>query len=130
MVTNTISIRSGHGRAVAERFKNPKGVHKMPGFVRMELLLSESEEQDELKVMTLWETKEAFDGWVSSDSFKQAHAGRGKPAAAEGAPAHASAEGERPASSGEGPVMLGAKLSIHELLFAQQAEEAHGQSES
>ncbi|WP_127532458.1 antibiotic biosynthesis monooxygenase [Paenibacillus kobensis] len=122
MVTNTISIRQGHGRSVAERFKNPKGVHKMPGFVRMELLLSEEGEQDELKVMTLWETKEAFDGWVNSDSFKQAHAGRGKPTATEGAPAHGAAEGGRPASSEEGPVMLGAKLSIHEVLFEQQAE--------
>ncbi|MNG28855.1 Heme oxygenase (staphylobilin-producing) 2 [compost metagenome] len=88
----------------------------------MELLLSESEEQDELKVMTLWETKEAFDGWVNSDSFKQAHAGRGKPASAEGAPAHAAGEGGRPASSEERPVMLGAKLSIHEVLFEQRAE--------
>ncbi|PWV94296.1 heme oxygenase (staphylobilin-producing) [Paenibacillus cellulosilyticus] len=128
LVTNTISIRKGHGRTVAERFKNPKGVHQMPGFVRMELLLSEGvEEHDELKVSTLWESKEAFEGWKNSDAFKQAHAHAGK-----GKPAQAGAEkaGEAPshphagqhATSEEGPIMLGAKLSMHELLFTQLAE--------
>ncbi|GMK40999.1 hypothetical protein PCCS19_40550 [Paenibacillus sp. CCS19] len=128
LVTNTIAIRKGHGRTVAERFKNPKGVHQMPGFVRMELLLSEGvEEQDELKVSTLWESKEAFEGWKNSDAFKQAHshAGRGKPSqegaekAAE-APTHPHAS--QHAQSEEGPVMLGAKLSMHELLFTQLSE--------
>lgn len=129
LVTNTISIRKGHGRTVAERFKNPKGVHQMPGFVRMELLLSEGiEEHDELKVSTLWESKEAFEGWKNSDAFKQAHAGRGKPSqeAANGAekageaPSHPHAN--QHAQPEEGPIMLGAKLSMHELLFTQLSE--------
>ncbi|MBD3922845.1 antibiotic biosynthesis monooxygenase [Paenibacillus sp. PR3] len=127
LVTNTISIKKGHGRSVAERFKNPKGVHQMPGFVRMELFLSESEEHDELKVSTLWESKEAFEGWKNSDAFKQAHshAGRGKPSSegtekAAEAPSHPHA-GQH-AQSEEGPIMLGAKLSMHELLFTQLAE--------
>jgi heme oxygenase (staphylobilin-producing) len=129
LVTNTISIRKGHGRTVAERFKNPKGVHTMPGFIRMELLLSEGvEEHDELKVSTLWESKEAFEGWKNSDAFKQAHAGRGKPSQeavgaekASEAPSHPHAAGQHPQSE-EGPIMLGAKLSMHELLFTQLSE--------
>jgi heme oxygenase (staphylobilin-producing) len=125
-VTNTISIRKGHGRAVAERFKNPKGVHQMPGFVRIELFLSEGdEEHDELKVSTLWESKEAFEGWKNSDAFRQAHAGRGKSSQAGAekageAPSHPQ-EGQH-AQSDEGPIMLGAKLSMHELLFTQLRE--------
>jgi heme oxygenase (staphylobilin-producing) len=128
LVTNTISIRKGHGRAVAERFKNPKGVHQMPGFVRMELFLSEgAEEHDELKVSTQWESKEAFENWKNSDAFKQAHAhaGRGKPSQAGAekageAPSHPQ-EGQH-AQLEEGPIMLGAKLSMHELLFTQLPE--------
>lgn len=111
VVTNTIRIRKGHGETIAERFKNPKGVHLMPGFVRMELLFAQDlEEHDELKVCTTWESREAFDGWVNSDSFKQAHAGRGKPAGAEG---HAAAPSQEP------PIMLGAQMSVHSLIFTQ-----------
>ncbi|MFD2613911.1 antibiotic biosynthesis monooxygenase [Paenibacillus gansuensis] len=129
MVTNTIQIRKGHGEAVAERFKNPKGVHQMPGFVRMELLLSkENEEADELKVCTLWESDEAFQGWVNSDAFKQAHAHRGGGKPAEGGKPSEGAEpgAARPASAnaGEPPIMLGSKLSKHEVLFVKEAGEA------
>lgn len=115
VVTNTIQIKKGHAHAVAERFSNPKGVHTMPGFIRMELLLTENtEENDELKVVTTWENRESFEGWVNSDSFKQAHAHR-KPSPEQG--------GERPAQgSGEGPIMLGSKLSTYQVLFTKEPE--------
>lgn len=196
VVTNTIQIKKGYGAQIAERFKNPKGVHTMPGFVKMELLLSENgDEADELKVMTTWVDKASFDNWVNSDSFKEAHARRspagadaGQPAgqhsagqsAAEGVHAaeqsgpagehpagqstadgvhaagqpgpagrhpagqsrgpavhaaeqsggpgghpagrpHSAGQGAVGAAAGPGPVMLGSKLSIHELLFTQEA---------
>ncbi|MCC3371705.1 antibiotic biosynthesis monooxygenase [Cohnella sp. REN36] len=141
VATNTIKIQSGHADAVAERFKNPKGVHQAPGFVRMELLKSEEEGYDELKVCTTWESREAFDAWVNSDAFKQAHA---RPSAASGGQhsagssatgGHYATGGEHAASSaspgghgahsgGTAPqggqpasVMLGSKLSVHEVLF-------------
>ncbi|MFD2332717.1 antibiotic biosynthesis monooxygenase [Cohnella sp. GCM10020058] len=114
---NTIKIKSGHIAEVAERFKNPKGVQHAPGFVRMELLTEVLEAHDELKVCTTWEDRAAFDGWVNSDAFKQAHAhARPKP--------EAGAEPERqPGGHGEqarpgGGIMLGAKLSVHEVVFA------------
>ncbi|RKP48030.1 antibiotic biosynthesis monooxygenase [Cohnella endophytica] len=120
---NTIKIKSGHVGEIAERFKNPKGVQHAPGFVRMELLTEAGEEHDELKVCTTWESREAFDGWVNSDAFKQAHAhSRPKPegAAPEGQPSHGGhgggAHGEQP-KPGSG-IMLGAKLSVHEVAFS------------
>ncbi|WP_028559419.1 antibiotic biosynthesis monooxygenase [Paenibacillus pinihumi] len=114
VATNTIRIKSGHVDEVAERFKNPKGVQHSPGFVKLELLKQSGEEHDELKVCTTWESKEAFDAWVNSDAFKQAHARPGKSTegSGEGKP-----EGH-PSAGGPGSgIMLGAKLSIHEVVF-------------
>ena len=159
---NTIKIKSGHAGEVAERFKNPKGVQHAPGFVRMELLIEALEEHDELKVCTTWESREAFDGWVNSDAFKQAHAhsrpkpgdqpahggghpqpgdqlahggghpqpgdrpahGGGHPQPGD-QPAHGGGHpqpGDRPAHGGGHPqpgegIMLGAKLSVHDVVF-------------
>ncbi|MBB6672741.1 antibiotic biosynthesis monooxygenase [Cohnella nanjingensis] len=115
VATNTIKIQSGHVDAVAERFKNPKGVHQAPGFVRMELLKSQEEGYDELKVCTTWESREAFDAWVNSDAFKQAHA---RPSGAQGG-AHPGSAGQPGGTAPQGSsVMLGAKLSVHEVLFS------------
>ncbi len=118
---NTIKIKSGHVGEIVERFKNPKGVQHAPGFIRMELLTEAGEEHDELKVCTTWENRGAFDGWVNSDAFKQAHAhSRPKPEAstAEGQPSHGQSQGhgEQPQKPGAG-IMLGAKLSVHEVAF-------------
>ncbi|XEC94724.1 antibiotic biosynthesis monooxygenase [Paenibacillus tarimensis] len=121
VATNTIRIKSGHVAAVAERFKNPKGVQHAPGFIRMELLQSEGEEFDELRVCTTWENREAFDAWVNSDAFKQAHAharssgGEGKPSGDGGPQNHGGQAG--PQQSGTG-IMLGAKLTVHEVVFS------------
>ncbi|MBB6731312.1 antibiotic biosynthesis monooxygenase [Cohnella zeiphila] len=137
VATNTIRIKSGFADQVAERFKSPKGVQHAPGFVRMELLQTSQEDHDELKVCTTWESREAFEGWVNSDAFKQAHAharpaGGSAPGAADGA-AHshaqaASAEGSHAHASSEGGtsaqqppgggIMLGSTLSVHEVVFS------------
>lgn len=89
-----------------------------PGFIRMELLTEAGEEHDELKVCTTWESREAFEGWVNSDAFKQAHAhSRPKPpegAAAGEHPGHGEQPAAKPPGSG---IMLGAKLSVHEVAF-------------
>ncbi|WP_217591851.1 antibiotic biosynthesis monooxygenase [Cohnella sp. GbtcB17] len=114
---NTIKVKSGHVAEVAERFKNPKGVQHAPGFVRMELLTESLAEHDELKVCTTWEDRAAFDGWVNSDAFKQAHAhARPKPEAGAEPGGHPGGHGEQ-ARPGSG-IMLGAKLSVHEVVFA------------
>ncbi|MFC7150756.1 antibiotic biosynthesis monooxygenase [Cohnella cellulosilytica] len=114
VAVNTIRVKSGHVGEAAERFQNPKGVQHAPGFIRMELLTESLEEHDELKVCTTWENKEAFQGWVNSDAFKQAHAhSRPKP---EGGPAEGQAAHGGQPKPGAG-IMLGAKLSVHEVVF-------------
>ena len=55
-----------------ERFADSRGsVQDFPGFVSMEVLRSSDE--TEVLVITRWESREAFDRWVESDSFRQAH---------------------------------------------------------
>ncbi|BBI34685.1 antibiotic biosynthesis monooxygenase [Cohnella abietis] len=77
IVTNTIQVKLGYGGFIRERFKTPKNVHTFPGFVRMELLQTESlEDHEEYQVCTTWDNKKAFDAWVQSDSFSHAHAER------------------------------------------------------
>jgi len=115
VVTNTIQIRKGHGESIAERFQNPKGVHLMPGFISMELWLTQNvDECDELKVNTIWENREAFDGWVKSDSFKQSHGERKK----EKAERNEKTED----GSSEGTIILGNKVSMHTVLFTVTAD--------
>ncbi|AHD07411.1 antibiotic biosynthesis monooxygenase [Paenibacillus larvae] len=72
---NTIRMKNGTGDVLAKRFQNPKGVQSFPGFVRMEVLKTEgTEDYEEFKVCTTWESKGDFDKWVHSDAFKQSHA--------------------------------------------------------
>ncbi|WP_139990447.1 antibiotic biosynthesis monooxygenase [Paenibacillus paridis] len=108
VVTNTIKVKTGHGETVAKRFENSKGIDQSPGFVRMEVLLTEGlQEYDQLKVSTTWINKAAFEGWVNSDSFRQAHAHRGnKQPGADGQPTEC--------------VMLGSQLTTHRVLVARQ----------
>lgn len=54
-------------------FANSRGaVQDFPGFVSMEVLRSEGE--DEVLVVTRWQSRDAFDAWVGSEDFKKAHA--------------------------------------------------------
>jgi len=111
VVTNTITIKKNHGEEVAQRFQQSKGVHLQPGFIRLELLLTQGlEEHDELKVCTTWADKASFEGWVNSDNFRQAHAKR----------AAAQSEGGQPAQ--QESVMLGSKLTTHTVLFTREVE--------
>ncbi|MBT2288198.1 antibiotic biosynthesis monooxygenase [Paenibacillus albidus] len=78
VVTNTIKIKEGHAEAIAQRFGASNGVQEMPGFVRMEVWHgSPKEGAEELKICTVWENEDAFNGWTSSDSFRQSHRGAG-----------------------------------------------------
>lgn len=74
-VINRLPVREGMADQVVERFANGRGfVQEFPGFISMEVL--RSEEDDEVMVITRWHDKAAFDSWVYSDAFKEAH-GRG-----------------------------------------------------
>lgn len=112
VVTNTIKVKKGHGEEVAERFQKTKGIEQSAGFVRMEVMLTEGlDDYDELKVCTTWANKAAFEGWVNSDSFRQAHAHRG----------NKQAEGGKGQEGESERIMLGSQLSTHRILVSREA---------
>lgn len=74
-IFNSLPVREGAAAQIVERFAQSRGnVQGFPGFVSMEVLRSDGD--DEVLVITRWESREAFDAWVASDEFKKAH-GRG-----------------------------------------------------
>ncbi len=77
-VFNSLPVKEGVAAQVVERFANSRGhVQGFPGFVSMEVLSSEDTEgEDEVLVITRWQSQEAFDTWVQSEEFRRAH-GRG-----------------------------------------------------
>jgi heme oxygenase (staphylobilin-producing) len=76
VITNTIKVKKGTGEQMVERFRQPRAVQKMPGFIGLELLKRRNtEEYDEYTVRTAWESQEAHDDWVKSDAFKKSHSG-------------------------------------------------------
>ncbi|BBH23966.1 hypothetical protein Back11_53110 [Paenibacillus baekrokdamisoli] len=121
VVTNTIKVKKGHGESVAQRFQNSKGVETSPGFVQMEVLFTEGlEEYDELKVCTHWQDKQSFEGWVNSDSFRQAHAQRASGASSQGGPSGQGQHGEGAPAAPQGEsVMLGSQMTTHTVLVSR-----------
>ncbi|GAB6991218.1 antibiotic biosynthesis monooxygenase [Paenibacillus pini] len=77
VVTNTIQVKEGFGKTLAERFTQAKGVQEMPGFVRMEVWLGKDQKGEEVKVSTVWQDEASFKNWTSSESFRQSHRGQG-----------------------------------------------------
>lgn len=57
---------------VVEAFKNRKGlIETRPGFKGLVIL--RNKERGEVLVITLWESREAFEAWTESEEFKKAH---------------------------------------------------------
>jgi len=72
---NRIFVHEDHWEAFEERFRKRSGlVDQSPGFVRNMILRPENPEDPHI-VMTLWESKAAFEAWTQSGSFVRAHAG-------------------------------------------------------
>ncbi|GIP21860.1 antibiotic biosynthesis monooxygenase [Paenibacillus sp. J22TS3] len=80
VVTNSIKVKEGFGRQVADRFTTAGAVKSMPGFLRLEVWLSQSPKDgaEEVKVTTLWEDEASFKGWTSSEAFRESHRGAGE----------------------------------------------------
>jgi len=73
-VINRVPVAPEFREAFEERFRRRAGqVEQQPGFVRMAVLRPEDDETPYL-VETLWRDRSAFEGWVGSEDFKQAHA--------------------------------------------------------
>lgn len=80
---NAIAVPQGMGPELEQRFAARAGqVEQQPGFEEFQLLRP-VEGETRYFVYTRWESEEAFQAWVSSQSFGQGHAraesGDGKP---------------------------------------------------
>jgi heme-degrading monooxygenase HmoA len=74
-IVNSLPVKEGAADRIVERFAESRGhVQGFPGFVSMEVLKSEAE--DEVLVVTRWQDRASFDAWVGSEEFSRAH-GRG-----------------------------------------------------
>ncbi|MDQ0116388.1 antibiotic biosynthesis monooxygenase [Paenibacillus harenae] len=114
VVTNTIKVKKGHGESIAQRLHQSKGIDRSPGFVRMEVLMTEHiEGHDELKVSTTWEKKEHFDAWVNSESFRQTQTHKRM------LKQSGSTDDGVPRSSEN--IMLGSQLSTHRVLLSRHS---------
>ena len=74
-IFNSLPVKEGAADEIVDRFAESRGhVQGFPGFVSMEVLKSDAE--DEVLVVTRWRDRESFDAWVGSEEFSRAH-GRG-----------------------------------------------------
>jgi heme oxygenase (staphylobilin-producing) len=74
-IVNSLPVKDGAADRIVERFAESRGhVQGFPGFVSMEVL--KSDDEDEVLVVTRWVDKDSFDAWVGSEEFSRAH-GRG-----------------------------------------------------
>ena len=73
IVANRVSVASGWEDTFEERFQKRAGqIDKQPGFVSMQILKPQSDDTPYV-VLTTWQDKASFDGWVGGDDFKLAH---------------------------------------------------------
>jgi heme-degrading monooxygenase HmoA len=68
-IFNSMPVREGAADEIVDRFAASRGdVQGFPGFVSMEVLKSDAE--DEVLVVTRWRDRESFDAWVGSEEFE------------------------------------------------------------
>jgi len=78
IVTNTSKIKPGESHKLVTRFDKEGQIEKMPGFLGLEVMVTDKlEEYDEVTVSTKWEDEASFQHWMDSDAFKQAHSYKG-----------------------------------------------------
>ncbi|KAB7665631.1 heme oxygenase [Bacillus sp. B1-b2] len=77
IVTNTVKVETGFADGFVERFNRVGKIETKEGFVGLEVLLtSNTKGYEEITIVTRWENKEGFLGWVGSEEFKESHAHR------------------------------------------------------
>ncbi len=76
---NRFTIAPEHWADFEARFKQRAGlVDQAPGFIRNAVLRPAEGSAEQHVVMTLWESREAFEAWTRSESFRAAHANAGQ----------------------------------------------------
>ncbi|HHH35920.1 MAG TPA: antibiotic biosynthesis monooxygenase [Gammaproteobacteria bacterium] len=74
IVMNRIPVNPEFREDFEERFRNRAGlVEGAPGFIRNLVLRPVEDSSDCHVVMTLWESKAAFEAWTRSEAFARAH---------------------------------------------------------
>ena len=72
-IVNSLPVEEGAADRIVERFAESRGhVQGFPGFVSMEVLKSEAE--DEVLVVTRWQDRASFDAWVGSEELSTRNA--------------------------------------------------------
>ncbi len=75
VVQNRVQVGAEHAATFEEAFRRRAGaVDDTPGFVR-NMVLRPTGEGDPYIVLTMWESRAAFEAWVGSDAFSEAHRG-------------------------------------------------------
>jgi heme-degrading monooxygenase HmoA len=84
VVTNTIRVPAAHAAHIEHGFSgSAERMSQVAGCIGFMFLKDEAASDPLVYVaLTQWEDEEAFTAWVSSDSFRSAHANPGNPAAA------------------------------------------------
>lgn len=79
IVTNSVRVKKDQAHLLVERFNKTGVVETMPGFLGLEVQVAQKlkKDYDVVNVVTKWESEAAFQNWVTSDAFKEAHAHRG-----------------------------------------------------
>jgi heme-degrading monooxygenase HmoA len=76
---NRFTVHPEHWPAFEQRFRQRAGlIDKEPGFIRNSVLRPTAEAGGQHIVMTLWESRQAFEAWTRSESFRAAHAKAGQ----------------------------------------------------
>ncbi|MES9833017.1 MAG: antibiotic biosynthesis monooxygenase [Candidatus Thiodiazotropha sp. LLP2] len=74
IVANRVPVAEAYREMFEARFQARSGqIEKQAGFVRMQVL-KPSDPETPYVVLTSWQNKAAFENWVGSEDFKQAHA--------------------------------------------------------
>lgn len=74
---NRIPVNPAYAQAFEQRFhERARAVDQMPGFIR-NLVLRPGEPGQPYVVLSMWESKEAFEAWTKSEAFTQGHARSG-----------------------------------------------------
>lgn len=73
VVSNRICVQKGMGVQMAPRFTKPGALQNFVGFEKVEVLVSEQDDHDEMSVNMHWQSLADFQVWRDSDAFKAAH---------------------------------------------------------
>jgi heme-degrading monooxygenase HmoA len=75
---NRLQCPETYAEHLERAFKHAGNLESVPGFVLFQFLKQANDDGTLLYVaLTQWESREAFEAWLKSESFKSAHSGPG-----------------------------------------------------